>query len=94
MVVFNKSQEKDSTYSFFTIYTKEHFGLKQISIVLILNLICSFLFFLPSYRGISYNHNDTIINNILYLPLELFLIILIVLFSIIYIWIPKSIIKR
>lgn len=94
LVVFSKSKESDSTYSYFTIYTKEHFGLKQISIVLVLNLICSFLFFLPSYRGKSYNHNDSFINNILSLPIELIIIFLIIVGSIIYIWNPKNILKR
>lgn len=94
LVVFSKSKELDSTYSYFTIYTKEHFGLKQISIVLILNLICSFLFFLPSYRGKYYNHSDTFLNNILNLPFEVVIIFLIVIGAIIYIWNPKNILKR
>ena len=93
LVVFSKSQESDSTYSYFTIYTKEHFGLKQISIVLVLNLICSFLFFLPSYRGKFYDHKDSFINNILSLPIELIIIFLIIVGSVIYIWNPKNILK-
>ena len=94
LVVFHKHSSEDSTYSFFSIYTKEHFGLKQISIVLLLNLFCSFLFFSPSYRGRSYNHNESIWNNFFDLPFELLLILLILLAATIYIFNPRNIFKR
>lgn len=94
LVVFNKNSENNSTYSFFTIYTKEHFGMKQISIVLLLNLICSFLFFLPSYRGKLYMHDLSFIENIKIIPIELVLILLIIIGSIIYILNPKNIFNR
>lgn len=94
LVVFNKHSDNDSTYSFFTIYTKEHFGLKQISIVLLLNLLCSFLFFLPSYRGKVYKHDISFIENIKIAPIELVLVILIIMGSITYIFNPSNIFKR
>lgn len=48
MVVFN--QKKEDNFSFFNIYTKEYIGRDQIVIGVFINLVCSFLFVLPSYR--------------------------------------------
>lgn len=94
LVIFNKNSQADSTYSFFTIYTKEHFGFKQTSIIIILNLICSFLFFLPSYRGKKYEASLGIINNLKKTPIELWLILVIITGAIFYIFNPKNIFKR
>ncbi|WP_454973988.1 hypothetical protein [Capnocytophaga gingivalis] len=52
IVVFNKkkSSELSPSYSFFTIYSKERIGMGQFALAILINIICGFLLFLPSYR--------------------------------------------
>jgi hypothetical protein len=47
LVVFNKDKRRDS-YAFFSIYSKEHIGIDQLSIALIINLVAGILLFLAS----------------------------------------------
>lgn len=47
IVVFNKKSGLDS-YSFFAIYTKEHIGLDQLAVALIINLVAGILLFIAS----------------------------------------------
>lgn len=54
MVVFNKKEQKDSnkieSFSFFSIYSEEKIGIGQFSLAIFLNMFCSLLFFIASYR--------------------------------------------
>jgi hypothetical protein len=47
IVVFNKKSDLDS-YAFFSIYTKEHIGIDQLAVALIINLVAGILLFIAS----------------------------------------------
>jgi lipid-A-disaccharide synthase-like uncharacterized protein len=47
IVVFNKKEELDS-YTFFSIFTKEHIGIDQLTVALLINLIAGILLFIAS----------------------------------------------
>lgn len=47
IVVFNKKTELDS-YSFFSIYAKEHIGIDQLAVALLINLLAGILLFIAS----------------------------------------------
>ena len=47
IVVFNKEESLDS-YSFFSIYTKEHIGVDQLAVALLINLLAGILLFIAS----------------------------------------------
>ena len=47
IVVFNKNDGLDS-YSFFSIYTKEHIGIDQLAVALLINLLAGILLFIAS----------------------------------------------
>jgi hypothetical protein len=47
IVVFNKKSELDS-YSFFSIFTKEHIGIDQLAVALFINLVAGVLLFIAS----------------------------------------------
>lgn len=49
IVVFSKKNNNES-YSFFSIYTKERIGASQFAIAILINIVCGFLFALPSIR--------------------------------------------
>jgi hypothetical protein len=49
MVVFSK-KKKESSYSFFSIYTEERIGASQFALAVLINIICAFLFALPAFR--------------------------------------------
>jgi len=49
MVVFSKKENKGS-YSFFSIYAEERIGASQFALAVLINIICGFLFVLPSVR--------------------------------------------
>ncbi|RXG25446.1 hypothetical protein [Leeuwenhoekiella marinoflava] len=49
MVVFSKKKDGDS-YSFFSIYTEERIGASQFALAVLINIICGFLFALPTIR--------------------------------------------
>lgn len=49
IIIFNKDQKKES-YSFFTIFTKETIGTKQILFAVAANILCSLLFAIASFR--------------------------------------------
>jgi len=49
IVVFSKKKKEDS-YTFFSIYTKELIGVSQFAIAILINIICGFLFALPTIR--------------------------------------------
>lgn len=49
IVVFNKKQNSES-YIFFSMYAYERIGLGQFALAILINIICGFLLFLPSYR--------------------------------------------
>jgi hypothetical protein len=49
MVVFSKKTSKNS-YSFFSIYSEERIGASQFALAVLINIVCGFLFVLPSIR--------------------------------------------
>lgn len=62
MIVFNK-MKKETSYSFFTIFTKEIIGTNQILLAIGANILCSLLFALSSVRQ-DYDTNKTILEQI------------------------------
>lgn len=50
IVVFNKKSGLDS-YSFFSIYTKEHIGIDQLAVALLINLVAGILLFIASVES-------------------------------------------
>lgn len=49
IIVFNKNQDSDA-YSFFSIFTKETIGTKQMAFAIMANILCSLLFAIASFR--------------------------------------------
>lgn len=57
IVVFNKKEVKDfekkevaESFSFFSIYSMERIGIGQFALAIFINILCSILFFFPSYK--------------------------------------------
>jgi len=57
IVVFNKKKVKDidkievaESFSFFSIYSMERIGTGQFALAILINILCSVLFFFPSYK--------------------------------------------
>jgi hypothetical protein len=57
LVVFNKDQARDS-YAFFSIYSKEHVGLDQLAVALLINLLAGLLLFWASVNTTVTQNNQ------------------------------------
>lgn len=57
LVVFNKDKGRDS-YAFFSIYTKEHVGLDQLAVALLINLLAGLLLFWASVNTSALENNQ------------------------------------
>ncbi|WP_075603130.1 hypothetical protein [Saccharicrinis aurantiacus] len=85
VVVFNKKEKQDS-YAFFSIFSKERIGAGQFALAVLVNLICGILLFIPSFRQ---NLNVEVISKTFWknLPFEVYLSIAIGLIIVSYfIW--------
>lgn len=84
VVVFNKKTSNDG-YAFFSMFSKERIGAGQLSLAVLVNLICGILLFFPGYRQtIDQTPLSTLLLN---LPLELYIAIFLTLAILAYfIW--------
>jgi hypothetical protein len=83
IILFNKS-EKNSSHSFFSVFTQEIITLKQLSLAIIVNIVCSLLFALGSlhidnqgkkmfaYSGMTWEYRVAIITLIIMLLYYIF----------------------
>jgi hypothetical protein len=83
MIVFNKDTKQDS-YSFFTIFTKETIGSKQILFAIGANIFCSLLFGISVIRT-SFNSNSSFWKQI---PAEYWIAIVTLIILIVFLFIP------
>jgi len=73
IVVFNKKSDLDS-YSFFSIYTKEHIGIDQLAVALLINLIAGILLFIASLdSSLTQNNQQLSVHDF---PLSFWLVII------------------
>lgn len=89
IIIFNKDQKKDS-YSFFTIFTKETIGTKQILLAIAANILCSLLFAGASFR-------QTVIEDVSYwkqLPAEYWVSLGILFLLILSLFSPYKLVKK
>lgn len=89
IIIFNKDQGKDS-YSFFTIFTKETIGTKQILLAIAANILCSLLFAVAYFR-------QTIIENVSFwkqLPAEYWVSLGVLIILILSLFSPYKLIKK
>ncbi|MDR2927403.1 MAG: hypothetical protein LBV41_04275 [Cytophagaceae bacterium] len=89
MIVFNKSSDTDA-YSFFTIFTKETIGSKQILFAVGANIVCSLLFGFSTLRT-SFDSNSNLWKQI---PMEYWGASIILLILIILLFKPYKILKK
>lgn len=75
VVVFNKKKEQDS-YTFFSIFSKERIGAGQFALAVLINLICSILLLIPTFRD-KYQASFFSIKLWENLPFEIYLSIII-----------------
>ena len=90
IVVFNKKQNVES-YSFFSIFSMERIGIGQFALAILINIICGFLLFIPSYRR-SFNPEISIKEFWGVLPIEI-LVALVLGFTMLIYFISPIIIK-
>ncbi len=90
IVVFNKKQNVES-YSFFSIFSMERIGIGQFALAILINIICGFLLFIPSYRR-SFNPAISIKEFWGVLPIEI-LVALVLGFTMLIYFISPIIIK-
>ena len=81
LVVFNKDECLDS-YTFFAIYTKEHIGVDQLAVALIINLVAGVLLFLASFNYDPFNKKYPF--KIKQLPPAFWIVIVIFLLMVLY----------
>lgn len=72
IVVFNKKEKLDS-YAFFSIFTKEHIGIDQLTVALLVNLIAGVLLFFASL-DISLNLSNRTFSSIA-LPISFWIVV-------------------
>ena len=88
IVVFSKKKNEDS-YTFFSIYTKELIGLGQFAIAILINIICAFLFALPTIR--TQIPEDLIFKNFFQaFPIEYFIALSLALLMFLYFFFPTN----
>jgi len=89
MVVFSK-KKKEGSYSFFSIYTEERIGASQFALAVLINIICAFLFALPSFRAENANDpaKEEIFQNI---PPEFYIAFVLALGMLFYFFTPSVI---
>lgn len=85
IVIFLKKRGNES-YSFFSIFTKERIGINQILIAIFLNMVCAFLFSLPTIRDKIIIDDRLLISNT---PIEYIIALCIIVSMSIYFSAPK-----
>jgi len=88
IVVFSKKKNADS-YTFFSIYTKELIGVSQFAIAILINIVCAFLFALPTIRA-QIPEGSTFAQIIQTFPIEYLIAIMLVLLLGLYFFYPTK----
>jgi len=88
MVIFSKKKKEDS-YTFFSIYTKELIGVSQFAIAILINIICGFLFALPTIRT-QFPEDSTFINILQTSPIEYSIALLLAFLMFFYFLFPAN----
>jgi hypothetical protein len=91
IVVFSKKRNEDS-YTFFSIYTKELIGVSQFAIAILINIICAFLFALPTIRT-QIPVDLTFKNFFQAFPIEYSIALLLALLMFLYFFFPTSFLR-
>lgn len=86
IVVFNKKQNSES-YIFFSMYAYERIGLGQFALAILINIICGFLLFLPSYRE-KLRPELSAKQILLELPIEIIIALVLIISTFIYFVFP------
>ncbi|MCL1972389.1 MAG: hypothetical protein FWG57_05305 [Endomicrobia bacterium] len=86
IIVFNKDGSQADSYSFFTIFTREIIGMKQIGIAIAANIVCSLLFASAALRT-SYSY-DNGISFFKQIPIEYWFAILVLLIALALLFFP------
>ncbi|ATA68211.1 hypothetical protein CGC48_05950 [Capnocytophaga cynodegmi] len=86
IVVFNKKQDLES-YIFFSMYAYERIGLGQFALAILINIICGFLLFLPSYRE-KLRPELSAKQILLELPIEIIIALVLIISTFIYFVFP------
>jgi hypothetical protein len=89
MVVFSK-KKKESSYSFFSIYTEERIGASQFALAVLINIICAFLFALPVFRE-QITDNTSKKEFFLNIPTEFYIALALALAMLLYFFTPSTI---
>jgi len=90
LIIFNKDDSNKESYSFFTIFSKEIFGIELIVFTICANIICGLLFAISSWR-MSLTEK---IYSLKQIPLEFWIVSAIVIFLLIILLKPFRIIQH
>ncbi len=86
MVIFSKKKNKDkNSYSFFSIYTDERIGKNQVAFAILVNIICAFLFALPTVRDRGATLKTDFFQNI---PIEFYIASILIIALTSYFFLP------
>lgn len=84
MVVFSKKKDSES-YTFFSMYNRELIGFPQFAVAILINIICAFLFALPTFR--NQLKPDAKIDEIIFaLPLEYYISFILIIVFVVYLF--------
>lgn len=86
IVIFQKKNGNEA-FSFFSIYAKERIGFAQFSFALMLNIFCSFIFYIAPLRTNDLS-GQSYFTTLLNLPIEIYIALALMVGTVIYFLIP------